>query len=57
MQKTYKGDDRFKPTQDFKIEREKFKDLPQELIGGLSNFEKDKLFQKKDKLKDFENDS
>lgn len=45
LQKSYKGDDRFKLDKSFKIDTDKSL-MPENLLGAISKHEKDSLFQK-----------
>ncbi len=51
LQKTYKGDDRFKLDKNFTVETKSKHHLPDDLFGSLSKREKENLFHNKTTVK------
>lgn len=47
LQKTYKGDERFKLDENFKVDKSDAKLMPQEMFGAMSKKEKEELFRVK----------
>lgn len=47
LQKTYKGDERFKLDENFKVDKSDAKLMPQEMFGAMSKKEKQELFKPK----------
>lgn len=51
LQKTYKGDDRFKLDKNFTVETRSKHHLPDDLYGSLSKLERERLFKEKQNKK------